>query len=99
VSETGASRKVGDVPGFCNAVAPLAPLAPLGFLAAVCTRQKGHRGKHRDMITRTSWPAGLPTAKADKPLTCFCGQPDDRERVHRAHACEPWLTTVKADER
>lgn len=24
---------------------------------------------------------------------CFCGQPDDRERVHRAHACEPWVSS------
>lgn len=23
---------------------------------------------------------------------CFCHQSDDPERVHRAHACEPWAT-------
>lgn len=22
--------------------------------------------------------------------TCFCGQPDNRNKVHRSNACEPW---------
>jgi hypothetical protein len=39
------------------------------------------------------------TTPTPKPApTCFCGQPNDRERVHRAHACEPWRTTQKPDE-
>lgn len=25
--------------------------------------------------------------------TCFCGEPSDRERVHRAHECLPWVTS------
>jgi hypothetical protein len=25
-------------------------------------------------------------------VTCFCGQPDDGERVHRAHECLPWVS-------
>lgn len=33
--------------------------------------------------------AGQPT---DFSEGCWCGQPDDRERVHRAQACEPWVS-------
>lgn len=36
-------------------------------------------------------PTCRATPEADAPFPCFCGQPDDRERVHRAHACVPWL--------
>jgi hypothetical protein len=40
---------------------------------------------------------GLASCVVPAPRPCFCGKPGDRERVHRAHACEPWRTLAKPD--
>ncbi len=46
--------------------------------------------KHPDATGRFAWTS--PPCPAALPLPCFCGQPEDRERVHRSHACERWVT-------
>lgn len=33
---------------------------------------------------------------AGRETTCWCGQPDDRERVHRAQECVPWVQREKS---
>lgn len=36
------------------------------------------------------WLHRMLSARATSTEDCFCGQPDDRDRVHRSHACAPW---------
>lgn len=61
---------------------------------AVCGRRAGHAGAHEGVVGRTAYCWRDETEAAD---ACYCGEPADLGRVHRAHACEPWSTAASGD--